>query len=344
MNKWLANLGFQIFTLLSIVSVVFFLFSTSFPDPSTELIGQNTDKETQQAIVNELGLDKPLYKQYLYYINDLSPISIQKEASPNTLSLFAWNNNNIVLKLPYLRRSFQSRELVSSILLEGFKNTAILALCSILIASIVGILFGIISGLNPGNWFSKIIVILSMIGISAPSFFVAIIFSWFFGYLISDLTHLPMVGNIYETNLSGDNVLAIKNIILPSLVLGIRPLSIITQLMRNSILEEKDKDYITLAKSKGLNARNIIKNHLLPNAINPVLTSISGWFASLLAGAFFVEFVFNWRGLGLITIEALEKSDLPVLIGSILLTSTLFIVINSFLQNIYRVIDPRIEP
>jgi len=342
MIKGLSHLAFQFFTLFSIVTIVFFLFSNSFPDPSSTLIGQNTDKKTQQAIIEELGLDKPLRLQYIDYLIDLSPISFQKEIPKKAYVVRNFGHKSLLLKYPNLRRSFQSREWVIDLLWDGFKNTGILALSAILLASTLGIFFGVLSGLYPHFAFSKVVVVLSMLGISAPSFFVAIIFSWLFGYVLEEHTHLSMVGSLYETNLSGEKILQIKNLLLPTLVLGIRPLSIITQLMRNSIIDEKDQQYVVFARSKGLSQKYIIKKHLLPNAINPVLTSISGWFASLLAGAFFVEYVFNWRGLGLITIDALEKSDLPVLMGSILLTATVFIFINAFLQVIYRKIDPRI--
>ena len=134
-----------------------------------------------------------------------------------------------------------------------------------------------------------------------------------------------------------------KNIILPAIALGVRPLSIFTLLTRSSMFDTLNKDFIKTAKSKGISQSSILIKHALPNALNPVITAISGWFASLLAGAFFVEYIFNWRGLGKLTIEALEMNDLPVVMGSILFIGFIFIITNIIVDILYVKLDPRIK-
>ncbi|MBT8327324.1 MAG: ABC transporter permease, partial [Bacteroidia bacterium] len=109
------------------------------------------------------------------------------------------------------------------------------------------------------------------------------------------------------------------------------------------MLETLNKDFIKTALSKGLSSKSILMRHALPNALNPVITAVSGWFASLLAGAFFVEYIFNWRGLGKLTIEALEMNDLPVVMGSILFIALLFVLINILVDILYVKIDPRVK-
>ncbi|MDX5584607.1 MAG: ABC transporter permease, partial [Aureibaculum sp.] len=131
--------------------------------------------------------------------------------------------------------------------------------------------------------------------------------------------------------------------ILPAIVLGIRPLAVVIQLMRNSLLEVMSQDYIRTAKSKGLSMYKIIKKHALKNALNPVVTAVSGWFASLLAGAVFVEYIFNWNGLGKEIVNALNTLDLPVIMGSVLVIAAMFIIINIFVDVIYGWLDPRIR-
>jgi peptide/nickel transport system permease protein len=135
----------------------------------------------------------------------------------------------------------------------------------------------------------------------------------------------------------------LKNLILPSIVLGIRPLAVISQLMRNELLDVLSQDFIRTARSKGLTEHQIIKNHAIKNSLNPVITAISGWFASMLAGAVFVEYIFGWNGLGKEIVNALNTLDLPVIMGSVLVIAFMFITINILVDFVYRLLDPRVK-
>lgn len=338
-----------IFILFSVVTVVFFLFSVSFPNPEEMAVGQRTDAQTQEAIKKEFGLDQSKSKQYFLFINDISPISFHSENKESLelkyapLLKFKIGSKNILIKQPYLRRSFQSREYTSSIIWESFKGTFILALVSILFAAIVGIFLGVITSLKVNSWLDQGILFISTLGISVPSFFSAIVLAWFFGFVLHDLTGLNMTGSWIDIHPITGVEYQWKNLLLPAIALGVRPLSIFILLTRSSMLETLHKDYIKTAVSKGLSRQTILRKHALPNAINPVITAISGWFASLLAGAFFVEYIFNWRGLGKVTIEALEMSDLPVVIGSILFIASIFVVLNIVVDLLYVKLDPRVK-
>jgi peptide/nickel transport system permease protein len=134
-----------------------------------------------------------------------------------------------------------------------------------------------------------------------------------------------------------------KNLILPAIVLGIRPLAVGIQLMRNSLLEVLNQDYIRTARAKGLSEFQVIKSHAVKNALNPVVTAISGWFASMLAGAVFVEYIFGWNGLGKEIVNALNTMDLPVIMGAVLVIAINFITINMFVDVIYAWLDPRVK-
>ena len=134
-----------------------------------------------------------------------------------------------------------------------------------------------------------------------------------------------------------------KNLILPALVLGIRPLAVVIQLMRNSLLEVLNQDYIRTARAKGLNQFQVVKNHALRNSLNPVITAISGWFASMLAGAVFVEYIFGWNGLGKEIVTALNTLDLPVIMGAVLVIAMVFITVNILVDLIYGWLDPRVK-
>ena len=319
------------------------------------MLGQNETAEQVVIVKKKYGFDQPIEKQYLYYINDLSPLSFHGAAkSDHTFfsktkyrgfRLFSVLNTNVVLKIPYLRTSFQKNgKLVSSVIAETLPNTFILAISSITIAMVLGILFGIISANYKDRWIDKIIQLISTLGMSVPSFFSAIIFAWIFGFLLYNYTGLNMTGSLYEVDDFGNGkYIQWKNLILPATVLGIRPLAVVSQLMRNSLLEVMSLDYIRTAKAKGLSEFAIIKKHALKNAMNPVITAISGWFASMLAGAVFVEFIFGWNGLGKEIVDALNTLDLPIIMGAVIVIASLFIIINIFVDLIYGWLDPKIR-
>jgi peptide/nickel transport system permease protein len=160
---------------------------------------------------------------------------------------------------------------------------------------------------------------------------------------LSSWTGLHVIGNWFNIDeITGERHLALKNLILPAITLGIRPLAIITQLTRSAMLDTLDQDYIRTAYAKGLSKRLVVWRHALRNALNPVITAITGWFAELLAGAFFVEYIFGWKGIGKVTVDALEKLDFPVVMGSVLVSATFFILINILADILYGVVDPRV--
>ncbi|MDG1327749.1 MAG: ABC transporter permease [Flavobacteriaceae bacterium] len=351
----LQKIGYAILTLFGVVTVIFLLFNILPGDPARMMLGQNETAEQVAIVKKKYGFDQPIEKQYLYYINDLSPLSFHGAAkSDHTFfsktkyrgfRLFSVLNTNVVLKIPYLRTSFQKNgKLVSSVIAETLPNTFILAISSITIAMVLGILLGIISANYKDRWIDKIIQLISTLGMSVPSFFSAIIFAWIFGFLLYNYTGLNMTGSLYEVDDFGNGkYIQWKNLILPATVLGIRPLAVVSQLMRNSLLEVMSLDYIRTAKAKGLSEFAIIKKHALKNAMNPVITAISGWFASMLAGAVFVEFIFGWNGLGKEIVDALNTLDLPIIMGAVIVIASLFIIINIFVDLIYGWLDPKIR-
>ena len=203
---------------------------------------------------------------------------------------------------------------------------------------------GIFSALNKNNWIDYSIQFLSTLGMSVPSFFSAILFAWLFGFVLHDFTGLNMTGSLYELDDYGENLtINFKNLILPSIVLGIRPVAVISQMMRNSLLKVLSQNYIRTAYSKGLTKFQIIKDHAIKNSLNPVITALSGWFASMLAGSVFVEYIFGWNGLGKEIVDSLNTLDVPVLMGAVLTIAFIFILINIFVDVIYSWLDPKIK-
>ena len=350
------RLLYGILVLLGVVTLVFFLFNILPGDPARMMLGQRADEESIRIINRDLGRDKPIALQYLNYLNDLLPISVHnnenvedyfyldsEKYAPYT-TLLKVGSTSVVAKAPYLRRSYQSKRKVSEIISSAFPQTALLAVVSLTFALILGVLLGIVSALHKDSWIDRLTLVLSTLGMSLPSFFAAILIAWFFAYVLADYTHLNMFGNLFTIDDYGTGeYLDLKNLILPALTLGIRPLATLTQLTKNSMLEVLSQDYIRTARAKGLSHRRVIFHHALRNAMNPVVTSASGWLAGLLAGAVFVEYVFDWKGMGIVIVDGLDKYDFPVVMGSILFICVLLIIINILTDILYGLLDPRVR-
>ncbi len=421
----LKRLGYGVVVLWGVITLVFAIFSINPGDPAAMLLGQRADEEAVAAVRKELGLDLPWMQQYLLYLNDVSPLSIHKSEEPESsfyLDPAKYDYTRIatvggvtaVVKKPYLRRSFQSRKSVSEIIGEALPGTIILATCAIGFAIFFGVLIGLVAARFKGRFIDGFSLFAAVLGMSAPSFFSAIIISWIGGYLWSEHTNLPllpavfilmgivfslisarkrsvirtvefaiggalvglllqglnlatnslfgwgfvpladrfitlpgtglnMTGSLYDVDVFHGEYLALQNLILPVITLGIRPLAVVIQLMRNALLTEMSKDYIRTARAKGLKTDAVLFRHALRNALNPVVTAVSGWFASMLAGAVFIEFIFNWKGLGLQVFRSLQNDDYPVVMGSVLVIATAFVIINILVDIIYGWLDPRIR-
>ena len=338
--------------LWGVATLVFFLFNILPGDPAQMMLGQRADQESVNAIREELGLNQSLGKQYVDYLNDLVPVSfydisngeekLDKVAPCKRIATIG--STAVVLKAPYLRMSYQSKRKVSNILGEAFPNTLLLAFVSISIAFVLGLLIGILTAIINTNFLNRLTLFITTIGMSLPSFFAAILMAWIFGFILEDVTGLSMTGSLYTVDEYGrGEYLTLSNLILPALTLGMRPLAVVVELTRTSLLEAMSMDYVRTAKAKGLRPWRVICVHALRNALNPVVTAISGWFASLLAGAVFIEYVFDWKGIGVVVVDALEKYDFPVIMGAVLLIAVMLIIVNLIVDIIYGIIDPRVR-
>lgn len=339
------KIGYGIAVLAGVVILVFFLFQ-GLGDPARLVLGQSGDSTTISNIRKELALDQPKWKQFLLYMNDVSPIALhsRKEIREKQLKgFFIGGENTLAFKIPCLRRSYQTKKQVSEVLGEALPGTLLLALAAMLLATVLGVLLGVLAAVKKDTWMDTASVFASVLGISAPSFFMGIIIAYVFGFVLSNQTGLHMTGSLFTTDPFAGKQLSLQNLILPAITLGIRPLAIITQLTRSAMLDVLDQDYIRTAYAKGLSRKKVVFVHALRNALNPVITAITGWFAELLAGAFFVEYIFGWKGIGKVTVDALEKLDFPVVMGSVLLTAAFFILVNLLADILYGVVDPRVR-
>ena len=319
------KLLYGIAVLWGVATLVFFLFNILPGDPAQMMLGQRADQESVNAIREELGMNQSLGKQYVDYLNDLVPISFYNVSQGTQkldkigryAKLATLGSTAVVLKGPYLRMSYQSKRKVSDILGAAFPNTLLLAAVSISIAMLLGLVIGILAAVINTKFLNKLTLFITTIG---------------------------MTGSLYTVDEYGrGEFLSLRNLILPALTLGMRPLAVVTELTRTSLLEAMTMDYVRTARAKGLKPWRVICVHALRNALNPVVTAVSGWFASLLAGAVFVEYVFDWKGIGVVVVDALDKYDFPVIMGAVLLIAVMLIIVNIVVDIIYGIIDPRVR-
>lgn len=332
-----------------IVTLLFVIFNL-LGSPAEAMTDENTDEATRKAVMAAHHLDRSLGMQYLFYLNDLSPIGMVNHVASDGdeighLRIMGVGFGKcLAVKAPWLRRSFQNNRKVSARLLEHLPGTIVLAVAAMLFAVAMGLPLGVVAALKKGRLADRTITFMTLLGVSAPSFFMAVLIVRLFAVDLGPWTGLHASGYFWEENIFDEGFhTRWANLFLPALALGIRPLAIITQLMRASMDEAMGADYVRTARAKGLSERMVLVRHALRNALNPVLTSISGWLASLLAGAFFVETIFDWQGLGKLTIEALGAKDYPLILGAAILIGVIFVVINIVVDVLYTIIDPRVQ-
>ena len=342
-------------TLWGAATVVFILFHVVPTDPARMLLDQREDAEQLARIKKKYGLDQPVIVQYLHYLNDLSPLSFHSELSEDfhhaesrnipVVKIIPLGDYYLALKWPWLRESLQQKgKQVSALIASRLGNTMVLALAAIALAFGLSTFLGITSALYSGTFLDRFLLVFCSFFMAMPSFLSSILAAWLFAFVLHDYTGLSITGNLWEWDDLGENRrLMLKNLLLPAFTLGLRPLAVLTQLVRNSFLDVLQSDYIKTALSKGLTAHRIYLMHALPNALNPVISAASGWFASMLAGSVFVEYIFGWNGLGKLTVEALNQLDVPVVMGCVLCFALLFIVLNKLVDKLYRILDPRVH-
>ena len=236
------KITYSILVLWGVLTLVFFLFNVLPGDPARMMLDQREDSNQLEIIKQKYGFDRSMGEQYFLYLNDVSPLSFHSidKNSFTALSsrkysfnkLFILANYDVVLKAPYLRESFVRKGTsVTTVISSTFKNTFVLALSSIIFALVLGLFLGVFSALYKDTLLDKIILFVSVLGMSLPSFFASIIMAWLFGFVLHNYTGLNMTGSLYEVDDYGrGSFLQLKNLILPALTLGIRPLSVIIQL------------------------------------------------------------------------------------------------------------------
>lgn len=343
--KKLVLVFLSIIAVIALISLIIYLAPI---DPARIQFGQRSDPKTIELLKKKLFLDKSYAEQIYRYFEDLSPVQMIHSSDLRIedytcIQIFTSNGNRFILKYPYFRRSYISGEKVSQMIGTALFSTLILGFTAMVISMLMGVLLGAVSAIFFGNWVDVLISVFTTLFYAIPSYISAILFALIFGFYLGQFTGLPVQGSLLSLDDYGNEFYDFSRLVLPAIALGLRPVAMICQMTRASLLEIYSQEYVKTAKSIGIKDRRILIRHIFPNALNPIITTLSGWFASLLTGAFFVEYVFNYRGLGDLTIQALNQFDIPVVLACCVVTVSLFILLNSLADLLYIKIDPRIK-
>lgn len=317
--------------LLGMTFIVFLIIRAIPGDPAQVILGQQATAEAVKALRESLGLDNPWYVQYFQYLGDL----IRGD----------------------LGTSMRTREAISAEIWPYLAATIELAFCAMVLAIVIGVNAGIISAWFQNSWFDYAAMILALIGVSMPIFWLGLMFQWGFSIQldwlptsgredarnpVEPITHLYLIDTLVQGRFDqfGD---VVKHLILPALALATIPMAIIARMTRSSMLEVMRADYIRTARAKGQKTFLVVYKHALKNAIIPVLTVIGLQTGLLLGGAILTETIFSWPGVGRYIYDAIGFRDYPVIQAGILIIAFLFILINLIVDILYSFVDKRIK-
>ncbi|MEG9490679.1 ABC transporter permease subunit [Mannheimia indoligenes] len=318
-------------TFIAITLITFALVHFIPGDPIEIRMGERgLSPEVHQQMMEQLGLNRPLFEQYISYISGV----LQGD----------------------LGRSFRNNEPVLKEFFTLFPATVELAFFALLWSLILGIFLGVIAAVKKESWISHTVTTLSLTGYSMPIFWWGLVLILYFStplglpasgrlpseYWIEAETGFMLI-DTWRSDEPGAFLAAIKSLILPAIVLGTIPLAVITRMTRSSMLEVLGEDYIRTAKAKGLNTTRIVIVHALRNALIPVVTVVGLIVGQLLSGAVLTENIFSWPGIGKWIIDAINSRDYPVLQGSVLIIATIIILVNLTVDLIYGIVNPRIR-
>ena len=314
------------------VSLIVFGFIHLIPgDPAVTMLGERATPERVAEIRTQLGLDRPLYVQYLIYVGKI----VRGD----------------------LGASILRGDPVLHDLAKRFPATVELALSAITVAVLIGVPMGIVAAVWRNSLFDALSRLIALTGVSMPIFWLGLMLAWVFGVVLgllptgfrlnTSVTIVP-VTNLFlvDSLLAGDGeafAAAARHLVLPAVALSTIPMAVIARMTRASLLEILSQDYIRTAESKGLPQRAVILRHAMRNALLPVMTVTGLQIGRLLAGAILTETIFSWPGIGLWIFEAIQARDYPIVQGATLFIATIFVLVNLLTDLLYAVVDPRIR-
>jgi len=304
----LKRLLMMIPVLLGVTFIVFFILAMTPGDPAAIILGDQASAEALELKRIELGLNDPLLIRYFNYL----------------LNMIRGD----------LGTSYKNQISVAAQVIDKFPNTAILAVAGILVALLIGIPIGILSAKKQYTALDNTSMVLSLVGVSMPNFWLGLLLSLLFAL---KLGWLPSQG------MGEEFIPLLKSLVLPAITLGTGAAATVVRMTRSSLLEVIRQDYISTARAKGLPEKIVTKKHMLKNALIPIVTAVGLQFGQLLGGAMLTETVFSWPGLGRLMVDSIASKDIPMVLGAVIFMAVMFSFVNLVVDIVYAFIDPRIK-
>lgn len=310
---------FEAVIVMITVALLAFILFRFVGDPINQMVGQDTTLEDRERLREELGLNDPVAIQFGRFVSNAMQLEFGM--------------------------SYQVKQPVTRLIAERFPATFELSIAASLFALLLGIPMGVYTGIHRDSWISKTFLSLSLIGISLPTFLIGILLIYIFAVILG---WLPSFGRGSVTNIGGWRTGLLtasgwKAIILPAITLGLFQMTLVTRLVRSQMMEVLRADYIKFARARGLTSRAVNFGHALKNTLIPVITIIGLQLGAIIAFAIITETVFQWPGMGLLFIQAVQNADIPVMSAYLMLVAFLFVSINFIVDLLYVWIDPRIR-
>lgn len=319
MAQYLVKRVFQLVLVLFIVSALVFVFTSILGNPVYLMVRENATEEEIQAAMEYLGLDKPLPVQYGIFV---------KNALKGDFGM-----------------SYMYHQSALRLVLERFPATLEVVIVAMILTIVIGVPLGVIAGAYSKSYFSKIIMVSSIAGISLPSFWVGMVMIFVFSLTLGILpvSGRGDIGTFLGIETSLATIDGLKHIILPAITLAMQNIASIIRLTRSGMQESIRQDYVKFARAKGVPRRKVLFGHALKNTLIPVVTIFGLQLGSLIAFTTITETIFAWPGMGKLLIEAINSSDRPIIAAYILFVATMYVFINFVVDLIYTAIDPRID-
>lgn len=321
MGRYLIRRALFGILVLFIVSLLTFIIFVKLPagDPARRVAGRTQTPETIEAVRESLGLDKPFWVQYTKFAQGLVPwpgLWLNEEV------YYSWGNS-----VP-----------VKDEIAARFPVTLVLAIGGTILWLLIGIPLGILSAVRRGTWADRSGMVFALIGVSAPTFWLALVFLWLFWYKlgIAPGSGIPLGDSLLEAVLAGVFVL-------PWITLAITSAAFYVRMVRGNMLETLSEDYVRTARAKGLSERKVVYKHALRASLTPVVTMLGLDFATLLGGALITEVVFNLPGIGQYAVQGIYRNDFPAVMGVTVLSAFFIVVANLVVDVLYAGLDPRVK-
>jgi peptide/nickel transport system permease protein len=301
------------------VGIIAFSMFRFAGDPVSQIVSIDTPPAEREAVRKSLGLDDPVIVQFARYFGNAMQFKFGM--------------------------SYQFRQPVSNLLIERMPATLELATCATIISMVFGILMGVYTALKRDTWLAKVFQMVSLIGISLPTFLIGILLIYLFAVTLGWLPSFGR-GDVVKLGWWSTGLLTVsglKAIIMPAITLGLFQMTLIMRLVRAEMLEVLRTDYIRFARARGLTTRAVHFGHALKNTLVPVITVVGLQFGTVIAFSIITETVFQWPGMGLMFVQAVQTVDIPIMAAYLLTVSLIFVTINLVVDILYTVVDPRLR-